>query len=383
MRLLINAIPLLGEESGIGNYTRHIAQSALAQPDAYDVTFFYGYPSKKLATLQEKSSSSWLGALRGLARRGTLPRRLAKKALFLANRAANFISPQTWDCYFEPNFVLLPTISASNKIITIHDFSCFRYPQWHPEDRVAHMQKFFWQSVQNATHIITVSETIRQEAANMFGIAKERITAIPNGVSHEIFQPASAAVMADLRQRYGLPAHFILYVGALEPRKNLCNLLTAHSLLPQSLRQKYPLILVGAQGWINNEIMELIHRQAAHTRLVGHVPLADLPAFYSACDLFAYPSWYEGFGLPVLEAMACGRPVLASEDPALMELCEGNAIHAQASDIDALAKALRQILEDQDLRQNLGQAARKRAQDFSWATAGQRHLQLFSQLAGL
>lgn len=379
MQLLINTIPLLGEESGIGNYTRQIALAALARPEAFDPTFFYGYPSKKLVAPQESNGRSWLGAIKGIARSGTLPRRLAKKTLYLCNKAASLIRPKTWDCYFEPNFVLLPTVKAHTSIITIHDFSCFRYPQWHPVDRVAHMQKYFWQSVQKATRIITVSETIRQEAIAMYGIAPERIEVIANGVNHELFKPASPAAVAELRRRYGLPAHFILYVGALEPRKNLCNLLSAHNKLPPPLRQRFPLILAGSQGWVNEDIMALIHRQAAHTRLIGHVPLKDLPLFYSACDLFAYPSWYEGFGLPVLEAMSCGRAVLASEDPALMELCAGNASHAPAADVDALSQTMQTMLEDQELRERLGKQAMERARAFSWRAAGQSHLQLFAK----
>lgn len=374
MRLIINAIPLLGEESGIGNYTRQIGRAALEELG--DITFFYGYLSKKLAV--PANSQSWLASLSGLARKGSLCRRAAKKALTLANSLRNAINPQTWDCYFEPNFVLLPTIHARCSIITIHDFSCFRYPQWHPADRVAYMQKKFWPSVARASHIITVSEAIRDEASRMYNIAPERITVIPNGVDHSVFKPASTAEIASLRQRHGLPERFILYVGAFEPRKNICNLLKAHAALPRALRARFPLLLAGAQGWNNSEIMNMLHQEAAYTRLIGHVPLADLPVFYSAATIFAYPSWYEGFGLPVLEAMACGKASLASDIPALLELCQGAALHAPPADIDAMSACMRRLLEDDDLRQNLEKAAQKRAQAFSWAESAKKHMRLFN-----
>lgn len=378
MRLIINAIPLLGEESGIGNYTRQIASAALAEPAA-DITFFYGYLSRKLPA--PAPASSWLTSLGGLARKGSLCRRLAKKAMTVANSIGNALHPQTWDCYFEPNFVLLPTINARRSIITIHDFSCFRYPQWHPADRVAYMRKQFWQSVTRASHIITVSEAIREEASRMYNIAPDRLTAIPNGVDHSLFRPASAEAITALRQRYGLPEHFILYVGAFEPRKNICNLLKAHALLPQALRSRFPLILVGTQGWNNDEIMDMLHQQASHARHIGHIPLADLPVFYSAADIFAYPSWYEGFGLPVLEAMACGRAVLASDIPALLELCQGAALHTPPADVDNMAVCMRRLLEDASLREQLEKAARKRAADFSWAQCAKKHMRLFNDTA--
>lgn len=377
MRLIINAIPLLGDESGIGNYTRHIALAAQAGAD--DTTFFYGYPSKKLAP--PSTSSSWLASLSGLARKGSFCRRMAKKTLALANSVGSALHPQTWDCYFEPNFVLLPTINARRFIITIHDFSCFRYPQWHPADRVAYMQRQFWPSVARASHIITVSEAIREEAMRMYNIDGARMTAIPNGVDHDMFKPATEDQKDDLRRRYGLPRRFILYVGAFEPRKNLCNLLLAHRALPRHFREAYPLLLVGAQGWNNAEIMDMLHREAAHARLIGHVPLADLPLFYSASTIFAYPSWYEGFGLPALEAMACGKAALVSDIPALAELCQDAALMAPPADVDAMSHGLRQLLEDESLRQTLEAAAIRRAADFSWEKSARAHLAVFHAAA--
>lgn len=378
MRLLINAISLLGEESGIGTYTRQIASAC--QANHIDLTFFYGYPSKKLIRPTGGLYGSWLGSLKGLAKKISFGRKVCIKALHGANIVANALFPQSWDCYFEPNFVLLPTLRAERKVITAHDFSCFRYPQWHPAERVRYMEKFFWRSVEQADHIITPSETIRQEGIHMFGITPERVTAIPNGVDHTHFYPRSVVAQQALRKRYGLPPQFILYVGALEPRKNLVNLIHAHAALPTALKNNYPLLLIGSQGWNNEEILKLIRLHAAHTRLLGYVPRSDLPVFYSASSLFAYPSWYEGFGLPALEAMACGRAVLTSHDPALLEISTGAALHARADDIQDLALKMRELLEDVSLRKNLEQKAPEQAARYSWDNSAQKHLRLFQSL---
>lgn len=377
MRLLINAIPLLGEESGISNYTRQVALAVSDCPREFDTTYFYGYPGRKLVAPPEGKYGSWLGSLKGLARKASLARRVSKKFLHWLNLAANAVHPRSWDCYFEPNFVFLPILRAERKVLTVHDFSCFRYPQWHPEERVRYMEKHFWRSVEEADHIITVSETIRQEAASMYGINPAKMTAIPNGVDHALFRPASREAQADLRHRYGLPESFILYVGALEPRKNLSNLLKAHASLPWPLKNRFPLLLIGSQGWINSDILDQIHRLAPHARLLGYVPKKDLPLFYSAAALFAYPSWYEGFGLPALEAMACGRAVITSTDPALRELCAGAALHSPAGDVEALSSQMLRLLEDETLRTSLEANAIQKAATYSWEASVSKHLQIF------
>lgn len=322
-----------------------------------------------------------MGNLGGLARKGSLARKICKKILKLANHTTNIIRPVTWDCYFEPNFLLLPSIKTKHAVITVHDFSCFRFPQWHPIERVRYMEKYFWKSVNQADHIITVSETIRQEAINTFGINPNTITTIPNGVDHTLFKPESGKGRIALQNIYALPEHFVLYVGTLEPRKNLANLIRAHALLPCALRKRFPLVIVGSQGWNNSEIMSLIQTHAAFTRLIGYVPRAHLPLLYTAATIFAYPSSYEGFGLPVVEAMACGKAILSSTDPALTALSQGAALNAPPEDIEAMAAHMQLLLEDVQLRKNLENKALELASAYSWNDSGLKHMQLFEKIA--
>lgn len=381
MRLIINAIPLLGEESGVGNYTRQIATAASNQPESFDICYFYGYRSRKLAPPQDLKAASWLGYLYGLARNNTLTRKIAKKILRLSNMMADAIKPVSWDCYFEPNFVFMPGLRAQRKILTIHDFSCFRFPDWHPAERVRYMEKNFWKSLEQADHIITVSRTVGEEASREYGIAPDKITAIPNGVDHELFQPCCPETLPQLRKRYKLPENFVLYAGALEPRKNLLNLLHAHALLPPKLQERFPLLLVGSKGWNNSQIIERI-RQMEHVRHLGYVPRCDLPLFYSAATIFVYPSWYEGFGLPPLEAMACGKAVLTSTDSSLRELCGPAALYTEAGDAEGLSSQMQRLLEDKDLRAKLEKEALARAASYSWEATARKHLDLFLNQKG-
>lgn len=376
MRLIINAIPLLGEESGIGNYARQIATAAANCPAAFDTCYFYGYRSRKLAPPQDRKADSWPGILIGLARNNTLTRKIAKKFLRFANIMADAIHPASWDCYFEPNFVFMPGLRAEKKILTIHDFSCFRFPEWHPAERVRYMEKNFWKSLEQADHIITVSQTVGEEATREYGISPDRITAIPNGVDHALFRPSPPQSLTELRKRYSLPENFVLYAGALEPRKNLLNLLEAHALLPRKLQERFPLLLIGSKGWNNSQILDRI-RQMEQVRHLGYVPRNDLPLFYSAATLFAYPSWYEGFGLPPLEAMACGRAILTSTDNSLRELCGNAALYAEAGDTEGMAAQMQRLLEDNDLRIKLETDALARAALYSWEISTRRHLELF------
>lgn len=375
MRLLINALSLLDEESGIGVYTRQIANAC--QKPEMDLTFFYGYPSRKLVAPAEGKSRSWLSKVKTLAKKMNIARKICIKALRSANAIANTIHPREWDCYFEPNFVFLPGIRAKRKILTVHDFSCFRYPHWHPPARVRYMNEFFPDSVEKADLIITPTNSIRKEALTLLGIDEKRIRAIHLGVDHAHFFPQSEAAVTAIRRKYNLPENFILHVGALEPRKNQVNLLAAHSLLPSRLRELYPLIIIGSQGWNNEKILTAIQTVGSHAHVIGYVPRKDLPALYSASTLFVYPSWYEGFGLPPLEAMACGCAVLTSTDPALMEISSAGALHAEAADPEDLASKMRQLLEDDKLRHSLEHNAPIKASFYTWSKSGEQHINAF------
>lgn len=381
MDLFFNAIPLLGRQTGVGHYARQIAEGVAARPELFSATYFYGYYSKRLiAAAENDTARSWLGQVRNLVARQPLARRICKKLLSVGGTAWHRLKGTCHDCYFEPNFVLLPGIRARRAVLTAHDFSCFLYPQWHPAERVRFMERHFRASLDRADAVITVSEAIRQEAVRLFGLAPERVIAIPNGVDLARFHPQPETVRQEVRRRLNLPDHFILHVGTLEPRKNLQGLLTAHAALPEALQRRFPLLLAGAPGWNNAELLREIERRSAHVRLLGYAADSDLPALYAAADVLAYPSWYEGFGLPVLEALACGCPVLTSTDAALSEVCGDAALQTPADDPETMSARLRELLEDEGLRAGLRQRGPQQAARFRWETSVCRHLELFVKL---
>ncbi len=381
MELVFNAVPLLGKQTGVGHYARQIAQGVAARPDLFSPVYFYGYYSRRLIGGGENGgASSWIGTLRTLITRQPLLRRICKKTLSVAGAAWHTLRGICYDCYFEPNFVLLPSIRARHAVLTAHDFSCFLYPQWHPAERVRFMERHFRDSLQRADAVITVSEAIRREALELFGLEPERVHAIPNGVDLARFHPGTERGRQELRRRLGLPERFILHVGTMEPRKNLQGLLAAHAALPEKLQRRFPLLLAGASGWKNAGILEDIAARSAHVHLLGYVADADLAGLYDAADALVYPSWYEGFGLPALEALACGCPTLISTDAALLEVCGDAALSTPPDDTDAMSARLRELLENETLRADLRRRGPEQAARFRWETSVQRHLELFTSI---
>lgn len=379
LTLLVNTLPLIGKETGVGNYTRHIAQAVQARHDLFHVTFYHGFFSQSLphATTLSQRLLAWT---KEKLKASPQLRSLGKKLLSLMRSTRNSFHPPLFDCYVEPNFILLPQIKARKRLLTVHDFSCFLYPQWHPSERVRYLEAHFAQSLERADRIVLVSEAMRKEAITLFALNPEKITVIANGLDHSVFRPLPTPLTERLLAPYKLPLHFLLFAGTFEPRKNLKHLLAAYALLPTSLKEQFPLILCGAEGWKNDDIFEMIRQQQRFVRSLGYVPLQVLPALYNRASLMCYPSWYEGFGLPVVEAMACGCPVFASNHAALKETCGGCAKLADPGDIEAMAKALREVLEDEDWRTEHARLGLTHAATYSWETSAKAHISLISQL---
>ena len=373
MRLFIDTTSLLGEETGIGRYARQIGLAA-ANASSFETHFFPCDPTKP-----KKKPLGFLVRCKNAL--GACPPlyRTAKSILNACRLLTSCKRGPIYDCYFEPNFILRSSVRSRRAVLTAHDLSCFRYPEWHPVERVRHMERFFRQSVKRADRIITVSEAVRQEVCATFGLNQARVIVIPNGVDHAVFHPVQREACAWVTRKFHLPEHFILHVGTLEPRKNLPNLLRAHRALPEALKKRFPLLLAGADGWANEKLNDTI-RKTSHVRWLGYVPDAELASLYTLADVMCYPSWYEGFGLPVAEAMACGCPVLTSTDPALLETSAGAARHVPPDDVEAMCAALQELLEDANERELRRRLGLERAAAFAWEVSVARHLHLFEEV---
>ena len=371
MKIAINAAPLLLPLTGVGNYTYHIAKELARLAPENDYSYYYGYFSKSLYTGRYK------GVLNGV-------KEFVKKIPFggeIARRLKHSLpslNPESFDLYFEPNFIPLK-IRARRIVVTVMDFSFKLYPQWHPKERADYFEKHFWENIGRADKIIVASEFIKEEAINKFGLPADKIKTIPLGFSKAAFRPYAPGEAAAVRKKYSLPENFILFVGSLEPRKNLLSLLKAYISLDEALRGEFKLVLAGFKGWENGEIMELLAKVKKDVVYLGYLPDAELGALYNLASLFAYPSYYEGFGLPPLEAMACGCPVVVSRAASLPEVCGDAAYYVDPLDIESIAQGILTVARDEALRKSMKAAGLERAKRFSWESSALEHLKIFKE----
>ncbi|MFY8096147.1 MAG: glycosyltransferase family 4 protein [Niveispirillum sp.] len=265
-----------------------------------------------------------------------------------------------------PNFFApgagLPTV------VTVHDLSTMFYPEAHPPTRVRRVGLMLDEAVRRGFHILTDATATRHDIITTLGVAPDRVSVAPLGVGHP-FGPTTAMERRDALATYGLhDGGYCLSVATTEPRKNLSRLIDAYAALPLDLRRAYPLILAGAAGWRNAGLLRKIAamEREGWGRQLGFVPQGHLPALYGGARLFVYPSIYEGFGLPVIEAMACGAPVVTSNASTLPEVAGGAALLANPLDEGDISQCLVDGLTDAVWRAGAIDAGLRRAADLTW-----------------
>jgi glycosyltransferase involved in cell wall biosynthesis len=286
------------------------------------------------------------------------------------------------DLFHSPDFVLPPT-GHTPALLTVHDLSFLRVPEFFVPGFRDYLEKAVSRAVRRARHILADSHSTRRDLIELLQVEPERVTVIYPGVEPRFSPVRDTELLARVRGRYDLPPRFVLGLGTLQPRKNFEGLVDAFGRLLAG-RGDDPscadlhLVIAGGKGWMFQELLTRVQRSglADRVRFVGFVDDADLPALYSLARAFAFPSWYEGFGLPVLEAMACGVPVVAADNSSLPEVVGQAGLLVDAGDPEALAGALAGLLSDEGLRQKLIAAAPGQVARFTWELAAQ-------QLSGL
>jgi glycosyltransferase involved in cell wall biosynthesis len=276
---------------------------------------------------------------------------------------------------------LLPC--GCRRVVTFHDLTFFLLPERYPPTRRLYFQTMTRLSARVAGAVVVPSEAVRRDVVRILGLPPERVFAIPEAAG-PAFHPQDATAVSAVRRRYGLNGPFILSVGSLEPGKNRERLLEAFARL-RARGLEHMLVVAGQRAWRYEGEGPLAQRLglAESVRFLGHVPQADLPALYSAAEIFAFPSLYEGFGLPTLEAMACGTPVVASNVSAVPEVVGDAAIQVSPLDVEALADAMERLLRDERLRDELRERGLKRAAGFSWEKTARQTAGVYEWAAGV
>lgn len=354
MRIGFDGTPLLGQRSGVGHYTGRLLAHLVKQRPEWEYLLFSNRPFDSLEA--ELAHALPLTNKFGLSRfvwmQLMLPHIIRKRKPDL--------------CHFPNNTA--PFLLERPSVITIHDASLFLHSQHHPPSRILALRLLLPHVARRATAVITVSEHAKQDLMRVLKLPADNIHVI-HEAAPDGFAPLTNPVQRrQLQAKYQLPDHFVLFVGTIEPRKNLIRLIRAVGLL-RKRGCKMQLVLVGPNGWLINgtlekEIESLGLQDAVQN--LGYVPQADLPGIYSLATVFAFPSLYEGFGLPPLEAMACGTPVLTSRNSAMAEICGEAAWLVDPHEDVAIADGLAHLLGDSDLREHLRQLGLARAQTYSW-----------------
>jgi alpha-1,3-rhamnosyl/mannosyltransferase len=335
--------------SGIGRYTWELCKRLPEQPgidrlNYFSTGVFLDDPSVLLQPEPAFATNRKPGWLRRWADRGRL-----RNSLFHG-----------------PNYFLPPV--AETGIVTVHDLSVFRHPETHPDERIREFEREFQSSISRACHIITDTETIRRELLDLLPLRKEDVSAVHLGVSSEYRPRSPADLEISLRQWRLRPHGYALCVSTLEPRKKILELLLAWRELPPAIRNATPLVLVGGEGWLSESLHRCIEQGAADgwLKYLGFVPEHSLPSLYSGAALFLYPSTYEGFGLPPVEAMASGVPTVVSNASCLSEVCGGAVAYVDPNDIPAFAAAIVAALTDVEWRRSSRELGLDRAARYTW-----------------
>jgi len=292
---------------------------------------------------------------------------------------------EKFDLFFMPHLNFVALNHGQKSILTIHDLSFLRYPDFFS------WRKNIWHWAINATglikrfnHVVAVSEATKRDLIEFSHIEPNKVSVIYGGVSNQYHPIDDQDQLNKVRLKYQLPEKFILFLGTVEPRKNLMALIKAYEILrrDQPDSANFALVIAGAKGWCSDEVFRAIDASdfKRDIKVLGYIDQADKPALYNLAELFAFPSFYEGFGFPPLEAMACGTPVVSAWGTSLAEIIGDSTLLTDPYNPQELAQALSTVINNRPLTQKLSQAGLKQAAKFNWSASAEQYLELFNKL---
>ena len=386
MKVVYNGIPLLPPRTGVGRYVERLG-AALAELDPSIAPAFLlphglvrGWPSQDPAghAVRGPSRLTWARIVSAPVLRRLYPPLV--DALFRLR-----VPRGEFDLYHETNYV--PRPFEGPVVATVYDLSLALHPETHPEARVWFFRRDFARRLSRIDRFLVLTSAVKEELEALFHVEPERVVVTHPGVDTDLFRPDAPAPAAAPAGSAAVPAlpdpGFLLFVGSLEPRKGLATLFRAYAELPPELRAAHPRVLAGPPGWKFDAAWRLVSELGLEGRVrrVGFVDDDVLAELYRRAAALAFPTVYEGFGLPVLEAMASGTPVVCSDIAACAEVAGDAALRVRAGDVPAWSDALERVLTSGDLRARLAQAGLARARSFTWRSCAERTLAVYRDVA--
>lgn len=369
MRIAFDGTTLRPGRTGVGYYTEHLLHQLAAQGPDDDLIVVSNRPvdtTRPLPAHVRVAASPWRA-----------PRMIWMQAL--APRLLRKLQPDV--VHFTNG--MMPLACGASTVVTIHDMSLTLYPRYHPPRRVLLNRPLVDLAARRATAIITVSQSAKSDIVRLYGLPPERVHVVYEAAAPSFRPIDDRRHLERVRRQYGLADRFILYVGTIEPRKNLPKLIEGFAKRRGDL--PHQLVCVGPYGWLCRDIEERLERLQVEDaiRFTGYVPFADLPALYNLAEMFVFPSLYEGFGLPVIEAMACGTPVITGRVPALSEVAGGASEQVDPLDADALGAAMVRLAHNRTRRDQLSDLGLWRARSFTWERAARETLEVYRLAAAV
>jgi glycosyltransferase involved in cell wall biosynthesis len=378
LRIAIDYTSAVNQNAGIGRFVRQLVNAVVANDPTDSFLLLHANPNPGRVPNYPSGSN------------------VTRRVLRVNERWTNILwhrlqvpIPADWltgpiDLFHSPDFVM-PPVQAARSILTVHDLAFLLYPECADARLRAYLEKVVPRSAMRADYVVADSENTRNDVICLLGVPPERVTVVPGGVD-PVFQPVTDPErLAALRHTIGIDetTPYILFIGVIEPRKNLMGLIEAFDILKSRRSLPHKLVVAGRRGWLSDGTMDRADRSLYRSDIIfpGFIPDGELPTLYSAAEAFAFPSHYEGFGLPVLEAMACGTPVVASRASSLPEIVGDAGMQVDPNDPERLASALELLALNPEMRADFSARGQERAKLFSWEAAARVMLDVYHKVA--
>lgn len=374
MKILVDAnILTRKQKTGVDYYTQALVfAAARALPND---TFVLGYYGKGTITVPEDIKNIHIKRI------WWLPSKMyALHRHYLRFLPLELLMPVRADAMLFSDFGCPATLQKVPKLAVIHDLAYKLHPQYVIAKHAAFLDKLVQHTLKQATHVIAISESTKKDIIEHYGYDENKISIVYPAVDTDHYSPASNQEIEQVRKKYGISGDYILFLSTLEPRKNVVGIIKAYNVLSPELGAKYQLVLAGKKGWLDDDIEKLCQKMGERVLRTGRIESSEKAALYTGAALFAFPSAYEGFGIPILEAMACNVPVITSTVSSMPEVAGDAAIIVDPDNIHDIAGAFTKVLTDTGLAQDLRMQGAERAKEFTWQKSGQQLATLLRSL---
>jgi glycosyltransferase involved in cell wall biosynthesis len=377
-KILIEGTPIFRSRTGIGQYVFNLSNELFRQDKENKyIIYAYIFLGKKFTSPFKKLPSNV---------HFKLIRYLPSKIVNIVSRRlsplpVDLLTATSPDIILFTNFVRGPIATNAKTITIIYDLSFILFNEFSSSKNSELLLKQVPKSISKSDRIVTISQNSKQEIINQYNVKPAKIEIVNPAINHAVYRPANKQGIDSVKTKYGIKGQYILYTGTLEPRKNIVGILEGYSILSKNILSSYTLVLAGGKGWLDEEIEErLAGLKELNIIKTGYVADEDLPALYSGATVFVYPSFYEGFGMPPLEAMACGTPVITSNNSSLPEVVGEAGIMIDAKDTGALTKSIEKVISSKKLQNEMIKKGIKQAKKFSWEESAKKLYELIQSI---